>query len=316
MSSEGQTKTPHTASTQLIPEQRHKLARDLVNSIQHAKPMDPDFDALHATVEELQAHGIPPRPCAAAPQEQVAAWEELVRNMKSMELITPTFEIIDRELASRATTTSADRPEAKTATGFNWAGALIKQNGFIETCARWTVPKPDRGRGDRDAWYSAAYVGIDGCTSTDVLAGGTGHDYYPRLGAVTYAWFEWYPAAPIRIKNITIRSGDRVWCCVWGNKNDSTLGYFTIVNETSKYWVSFWFRTGTRLVGDSAEWIVEGDEPEANFHSVQFDDCWAMKKSDEWLNLASAATITSTCADGTVCTSQIMNNTTLKVTYG
>ncbi|KAM3547781.1 hypothetical protein MY1884_009445 [Beauveria asiatica] len=44
----------------------------------------------------------------------------------------------------------------------------------------WTVPRPEPGRGDHVAWYSAAYVGLDGyrMDSNDVLGGGTGHDYY------------------------------------------------------------------------------------------------------------------------------------------
>lgn len=119
MSSEGQTEMPQAAGAQPIgkpsvsPELRHELARQLVNSIHHVKPMDPDFDPLHATAKELQAHGVPSRPGSAAPPEQVAAWEEIVLKMKSMELVNPVFEIIDREIVS----TAAERPEAKTATG-------------------------------------------------------------------------------------------------------------------------------------------------------------------------------------------------------
>jgi hypothetical protein len=56
--------------------------------------------------------------------------------------------------------------------------------------------------------------------------------------------------------------------------------------------------------GNSAEWVVEGDEPEANFHIVKFETCSAAKTTGVVVDLEEAQVVNSHCRDGTVCTRQ------------
>ncbi|KAI0878578.1 putative aspergillopepsin [Hypoxylon argillaceum] len=296
----------------LTPEQRLEYTHKLLESVRYAKPMAQDFDPLAATPEELTLHGLPQRPDpASSPPGQVAKWEKLVTELKGWELVTPTFKIIQRDQISRP----ADRYEAKTWTKRNWAGAVIPQSVFAFIRSNWVVPSPSAGQGDHDAWYSSAYIGLDGYQeSKDVLAGGTGHDYYKPDTIKTYAWYEWYPAYPVKLINFTVRPGNRVWCSL---ETDGQEAIFSINNSSLRIRASFRFSApaGIQLLGDSAEWVVEGEDPEANFHLVEFDDCWAVKTDRSWHNLSEATKLTSTCDDGTTCTAEIQNSTTLTVTY-
>ncbi|KAF2798610.1 putative aspergillopepsin [Melanomma pulvis-pyrius CBS 109.77] len=302
----------------VTPEQRLEYTRRLLESITFAQPMAPDFDPVAATPEQLRLHGLPPRPAADLAPEQFAKWEKLVTELKGKELIRPTFKIIQRDETSRP----AGRPEAKKWTTKNWAGAVIAQSVFTLIHSNWTVPLPEAGQGDHDVWYSSAYVGLDGyqTNSNDVLAGGTGHDYYKADGgsSKTYAWYQWYPAYPVELVNFPVNPGNRVWCEVWSYlPQNGQTGAFSIYNSSTGKYASFSFSApaGVQLLGDSAEWVVEGEDPEANFHLVEFDDCWALKTNGYWYNLSSATTVASTCDDGTVCTAEITNTDTLVVTY-
>lgn len=285
----------------------------LLDTIKHADPMDSDFDPLKATPEEVASHGLPPRPNPAENLDEAAKWEQIVTELKGSKLVVPKFEV-----HQPASTRTMGRPEATKWNGYNWAGAVIQESAFDYCRAEWRVPRPDPGRGDNKVWYSSAYVGLDGWLSDDVLAGGTGHDVFNLSGRITrdtYGWFEWYPAYPVKLLDFYVNSGDLVQCTVWAISNNE--GHFLIWNKTTGRYCAFKFMApaGYTLRGDSAEWIVEGDQPEANFHRVVFEDCWASKRDQQWRNLSAAGTVVSTCEDGTVCTAEIKTATTLVVTY-
>jgi hypothetical protein len=307
----------------VTPEQRLQYTLELLRSIRHAEPMAPDFDPVTATSEQLELHGLPPRPDAALAPEQVARWEKRVTELKGKKFVTPTFEIIQRDEMSGSSNRSSrpeDRPEAKKWTKRNWAGAVIPQSVFYFTESTWEVPQPAAGRGNKNAWYSSAYVGLDGYQpeSNDVLAGGTGHDFKKLNSSDTYAWYEWYPAYPVRLADFSVRPGNLVNCAIWSHlPRDGKAATFEIDNYSTDQWASFSFSAplGTKSLGDSAEWVVEGEDPESNFHHVRFEECWAVKTDGYWFNLSSATTVASTCDDGTVCTAEIENDTTLLVKY-
>ncbi|KAM3522056.1 hypothetical protein NHJ13051_005871 [Beauveria bassiana] len=303
----------------ITPEERLDYTRKLLDGVRFPQPIPPDFDPVAATPEQLAQYGLPPRPSMDEAPHDFARWEKMVTKLKGMELVRPSFKIIQRDVTSR----TRDRYEAQKWKKTNWAGAVISDFVFNLVESDWTVPRPEPGRGDHIAWYSAAYVGLDGyrMNSDDVLAGGTGHDYYTAKNSFykTYAWFEWYPAYPVELEGFPVRPCDRVFCEVLGDlPRDDKKGAFFIYNYTTgKYTsLSFCAPPGVGLRGDSAEWIVEGEEPEANFHVVEFDRCRAQKTNRRWYNLSSAATVTSTCEDGTVCTATIQDDETVIVRYG
>ncbi|KAM3505370.1 hypothetical protein MY11210_008003 [Beauveria gryllotalpidicola] len=306
----------------VTPEERLEYTRKLLQGVHLPQPMAPDFDPVAATPEQLRQHGLPPRPSADVAPKDFARWEKMVTELRGCELVRPGFKIIQHDVASGSQ--KKKRYEAQTWKKNNWAGAVIAESVFDLVQSDWTVPQPEAGRGDHEAWYSSAYVGLDGYreNSNEVLAGGTGHDYYKsRVGGtyMTYAWFEWYPAYPVMLEDFPVRPGDRVWCDVWGYlPQDNKKGSFCIYNMTTKKYAALTFPApiGVWLHGDSAEWIVEGEEPEANFHVVEFDSCYAQKTSGRWYDVSSATTVMSTCEDGTVCTATIEGYDTVVVMYG
>jgi hypothetical protein len=316
----------------VTPEKRLEHAKKMLESVVSPPKLPSDFDPLQATPEELQSYGLPPRPDSL---DQEAKWEKLMAEMKKAELITPEFEIIQRDKIPVKVNVTGDAKE-RNWTGDNWAGAVILASrsrnfdqAFHDIQADWTVPDPvpgkdideETGKRKGKSWYSSAWIGIDGWTSSDVLQGGTGHDVFVskegKLSKDIYAWYEWYPAYPIRLKNFIVSAGDRVSCSVWAT--DPTTGHFFIYNwDTWKYAeVTFHAPKGIELQGDSAEWIVEDPEdriPVANFKVIEFDCCWALR-GDKWEDLTNALPIVSATADGTFCTAKILPPTTLVVTY-
>jgi len=300
------------------PEERLEHAKHVLNSVRNPSPVPPDFDPLQASHEELQAYGLPPRPDNNPEQE--ASWKELILKIKAAELVVPDLEIFSEDKIPLRVKTQGDQ-QARNYNGHNWAGAVIDKSVCTQTRAVWTVPNPFPGKGDGPTWYSAAWVGLDGWSSPDVLQGGTRHDITKgkdgRFTRDIFAWYEWYPAYPIRLKNFPLSVGDKVACYVWDI--NVTLGHFLIINYTTGKYVSISFEapTGTKFEGDSAEWVVEDPsdtDPEADFKVVTFTECWAVRNG-YWVNLSDATVIVSTNDDGSFCTAEKENDTTLEVTY-
>lgn len=75
-----------------------------------------------------------------------------------------------------------------------------------------------------------------------------------------YPWHEWYPSSWVEITNLTINPGDLVTmliCTAQGAGSTSVTIYFG--NQTSGISTSYTITApaGTKLAGNSAEWIVE-----------------------------------------------------------
>ena len=93
-----------------------------------------------------------------------------------------------------------------------------------------------------------------------MLQAGTEADSSCANGVSTasyYAWYQWSPADPMIITNLPVAAGDDVETYVWND--DPTHGHAYIVNVGTGDFVNLQLSapSGTQLVGDSAEWIVE-----------------------------------------------------------
>jgi hypothetical protein len=105
------------------------------------------------------------------------------------------------------------------------------------------------------------WVGIDGATgSTDVLQAGTEADvscsngyYQPSY----YAWFEWYPDYEYEITNFPVAPGESLLVVVQATSPTTANVTFVDVQSNQYTVVGFSAPAGTRLTGNSAEWIVE-----------------------------------------------------------
>ncbi|KAF3180532.1 hypothetical protein TWF225_001462 [Orbilia oligospora] len=350
----------------LSDEERAELTKKFLASIRVPQRPPPNFDPLRATAAELKTYGLPPRPKNT---KRLAEWEQQMSKQKSATFISnPTFKPRQRRQGSIKKTAnpfknkSGPYKKAKPLIGqikdtddadevdewdtVDWSGAVISNSDYFWTIkAKWTVPTPDPGRSDEDAWCVSAWVGIDGWAGDDgfsettwfsddlpILAGGTSHEVYEddddgSIDRYIYAWYRWYPSDEIEI-DLTVNSGDVVYCHIWAT--DTSTGHFYIHNESTDEYASFEFAApdGYSLQGDSAEWIVQDywENSLARFGSIEFTDCSAGEASSlpgddpkleddtVWVDLNAANNIgTMEEGDGASCTLEIDGDSDLKV---
>ncbi len=108
--------------------------------------------------------------------------------------------------------------------------------------------------------WTSTWVGIDGWGSSDVLQSGIEFDAYCDGGSTaTYysPWYEWYPLGEVRVTSLPIAPGDDIFVEVWNTS--ATQGYAYMVNESDNTAVEVGFTAplGTKLIGNSAEWVTE-----------------------------------------------------------
>ena len=182
-----------------------------------------------------------------------------------------------RHFTPGETSSGADR--SATWASSNWSG-YAETGTFATITGSWTVPSVTAGasassgggrrfggRGTTSAWYSAAWLGIDGFNNGSLIQTGTEQDYYN--GSAHYAaWWEILPAAETVISKpvssgdamtatiaktsatITVKSGGRHGGTTTENEWQITL------NDVTQGW-SFTTTQAYTGPGTSAEWIVE-----------------------------------------------------------
>ncbi len=135
----------------------------------------------------------------------------------------------------------------------NWAGyALDAPTGSVtDVSGSWIVPEVKCSKKNT---YSAFWVGIDGDNSPTVEQIGTSSDCNGG-SARYYAWYEFYPAYPVNIKEVPVSPGDVVSGRVIYS---STSDQFTVSIENKNTGVGF-KTTGkvSNAQRNSAEWIAE-----------------------------------------------------------
>jgi hypothetical protein len=227
------------------------------------------FDPLAASDEDLAYHGFPPRPDAFAAPDAFASWTKAVSASKTR--IVPHLEqaSIARSLTGPSTSLSAPAPGSNGLTSSTWTGYLnpsggstYGSNSFYYIYADLIVPAASQGPGVcTGGWVDGiSWVGIDGYQSSDVLQAGVEFDAYCK-GSITSSyyspWYEWFPNAEVRITNLPIAPGDPYFVEVW--HTSPAQGYAYFVNEDTEQAVEVGFTApaGVKLVGSSAEWILE-----------------------------------------------------------
>jgi hypothetical protein len=260
------------------------------------------FNPVVASPEALQQFGFPPKPAPLKASAAYNAWAEAVSapqtRLQSPQLVQtqisngPAQIQPSRGSKEPASEFTAPSTNAVVATSSNWSGYVDYDNttnpfakSFIYSY--WIVPVAQHafGHGLPFGWdYSSQWVGIDGYGSPDALQAGTEADAY-LLGstkATFYAaWIEWYPFTSSRISNLAVAPGNEMFVGVWNTS--ATVGNAYLLNVTTQQAVSFTFNapSGTTLVGDSAEWVVEGPSvngsqaPLTNYVACPFDACYA-----------------------------------------
>jgi hypothetical protein len=217
-----------------------------------------DFNPLTADNTDLVKAGFPPRP--ADPHHR-ARYDHVLNRLKGkLNYITPTVshntEVFHGPRKSRA--------QDGTETSTNWSGGVVfapsgKPFSWIE--GDWVVPNVDAPT-ENQWYYCASWIGIDGDGSGDVCQIGFECEVYRSGSSITrnvYPWFEWFPTYEMKITNFSASPGDMITAllCTSGAGATDASAYFTNRTTGATTSLSFTAPSGTSLVGNSAEWVVE-----------------------------------------------------------
>jgi len=268
------------------------------------EPPPPGFDPISAASRELLTYGYPARPDAATHPAQRVQWERRVA--RSYTRIEPEFVRNVGKVhgpVRRASAASVPPPPASApanATSTNWSGSVVFASAGT-TCSwiagEWTVPDPCDPLGGESSYYSAAWVGLDGDGSNDVLQAGTESSLIDGSRSI-YAWWEWYPDHEIAVSNFPVTAGDLIFCLIRADTTTTASIYLT--NDTTAQQLAFTVTApdGAWLKGNCAEWIVEAPSVGgrattlSDYGVVYFDDALAGERNGGSLDAFTGSAIT------------------------
>jgi hypothetical protein len=251
------------------------------------------FDALNASPEALQSHGLPPKPDQIKDPKAYGAWKTLVTNAKiHVPAKLEQTNIFHKPAQLNGTISKPPAGTKNPISTYNshWSGPVIydgnKPFATSYVLGYWTVPFAQQTFGSPDGtWdWSSQWVGIDGWGSDDVFQAGTEVDAYADRGGGTaqlYSfWIEWYPLPETRV-GLPVGPGDTVVAEVWNTS--PTNGYAFLENLSTGQYSRYTLTapSGTTLQGTSAEWIVERPFVNGafarltNYVADSFTFCWA-----------------------------------------
>ncbi len=270
------------------------------------------FNPVEASDEELAIYGFPPRPDANEHPDSYAKWVRAMRASKVR--ITPELQLTDVFHGA----SKLSKTDNFTGTSNNWSASVNltparsynQSNSFYFLLTDYVVPVATQAYGAcTGGWdYSSSWIGIDGWGSGDVLQGGTESDAFCALGGLISStfyspWFEWYPAGSVRISNFPVNPGDDIFLEVWNTSSTQGYAYYVNYNTNQTVEVGFTAPSGTYLVGNSAEWVVErpgvngGLATLTNYISDYFSDCYAYTWSYTTYTPGSASALQVTMLD-------------------
>jgi hypothetical protein len=191
-----------------------------------------------------------------------------------------------RPLAGQGSSFGSDRSNF---TSENWSGYVVSGGTGSVTSVNgsWTVPSVTCPESDA---YSAFWVGIDGFSPTSQTVEQIGTESDCLAGTPNYyAWFEFYPANSVPIRNVSVLPGDvisaSVYCMATGLQGQCTVSIEDF--NSGQFFATTWAFgllgiLGTPVLRSSAEWIAEAPSsqnltilPLADFGTVRFGSDYA-----------------------------------------
>lgn len=243
----------------------------------------PGFDPRRASARELVRYGFPARPTLKAHHDLTALWDKAFS--RPIKPVKAEVEI-DRVLLQRRRARQVHDGRFAPA---KWGGIVALRSAFRfvrpepinMVYGEWGVPAMEPDFDNPTTPMTVGFwVGIDGYVNNQVLQAGT-------AATVTgdkidyWAWFEWYPAPPVRITNFPIDKGDLVTVLVCAPQ--SNQGYASMLNRTTGVTTNIGFSPPPGVSssqGTSAEWVVEGISSDLpNFVAAGFHNCVAGTKN-------------------------------------
>lgn len=262
-----QDESPTTSTTVLLP---NEIQTNLPGTITLAAPPT-GFDPLTASDQDLAANGFPPKPDANVNPAGFETWSRAMSAAKQR--IIPKLQVSTIvhgpiQIPNTLPNAAISRNEIGS---YNWAGFVntnattlhTDPTAILDVSADYVVPTASQAPGTcTGGWaYSSSWVGIDGVGSPDVLQAGSEADAYCKEGATSQfysAWYEWFPSYPVRVTNLPVAAGNDLYVSVWSKGSGGRAHAFILNYNTGQYVVvKLTAPFGVRLVGNSAEWVVE-----------------------------------------------------------
>ena len=285
-------------------------------------PPPANFNPLTASQTDLTRYGFPTRP---DDPHHLARYQRVFGQLKSK------FHYVEATLKVNPEKRHGPRSRAAQAgseSSTNWSGAVVfapSGDSFKWVEGDWVVPNVDAPT--QNQWYySASWIGIDGDGSPDVCQAGVECEAYRSGTTISrniYPWFEWFPLPETQITNLAVSPGDMVTMliCTAGAGSTSASVFFS--NRTTGASTSFTFDapSGTELVGNCAEWIVEAptvggsQNALADYGEVFFSVCEAVSAKSVTVNGGSGDNINMTAGGVTVSDGNLITPTVVQCLY-
>jgi hypothetical protein len=151
----------------------------------------------------------------------------------------------------------------------NWAGYAATEGGYTGVSATWTVP--DLGLSS-PAGIDAAWVGIGGVRSRDLIQAGTQRTILENGATQAEAWVELLPRASETVP-LTVDPGDTIRVSIDQQGPETWLIAFTNITRGQAYEVTRHYASSL----SSAEWVEEAPTagrrrilPLDNFGTIRF----------------------------------------------
>ena len=223
--------------------------------------------------------------------------------LKRLATITPSITEIPNGLNSLGNT-STSQPNSNVTSAestsnitSNWAGYAAESGTFTSVTGSWIVPTVNES-GDTSA--DAAWIGIGGISSDDLIQVGTQNIVTPDGQVQSSAFYELLPDTSQPLNEININPGDSISASI----NEVSSGQWTISLVDNTNGQSFNQNVEYNSSLSSAEWIEEdpsdgtSEIPFDNFGSINFSGALTtMNGKTENLNGSNAKAITMVNSD-------------------
>jgi hypothetical protein len=226
------------------------------------------LDYVNASDATLAYYRVPPRPNHIKQPAAYAAWKRamlLHPTRVQADLIPGPVHTHPQSLV-RVHTASA-KPMTSYLQFTNWSGFLDAQTvssfsstaSFNNVSGDFNTPVNDpancSGLEKESVW-----VGIDGAAgSPDLLQAGSDTPAQCNTKQTSYAWFEWFPATEQELNpaQFVVLAGDEMFIQVWATSATAGNAFIENIRTRTYSQYSFGPPSGTKLVGNTVEWINE-----------------------------------------------------------
>ena len=277
-----------------------------------------NFDPLTASPSDLARYGFPRRP---DDPQLLARYQNVFTRLKGkITYIEPAFKVD----TTKTTHIQPAKTAAGTETSGNWSGGVVyapKGQSFTWVQGEWVCPDvyaPTQNQ----PYYNVSWIGIDGDGSGDVCQAGMVCEVTNNSCSIN-PWHEWFPSSWVNITNLTVRPGDMISMLICTAGAGATSATISFANVSSGLVTSYTITapSGTKLVGNSAEWIVE--TPGINgklaqmpdYGEVFFSNCQAGLSNGTTVNGGTGNNINLVQGGTTVSTGTLITPTIIQCQY-